>query len=88
MLDFIQLSVAALFNMPPTEAATGRGGEGGGGEMKHAGSKKRWKTDKEGREADDEGEETGTERQKRDGVRKRRHQRGNEVQGDNDGDTK
>lgn len=49
MLDFFQLSVAALFNMPPTEAATGqraRGGGGGGGdggEMKNAGSKKRWR---------------------------------------------
>lgn len=56
--------------------------------MKHAGSKKRWKTDKEGRETDDEGEETETARQERDGVRKRRHQRGNEVQGDNDGGSK
>lgn len=40
MLDFIQLGVAALFNMPPAEAATGQWGDGG--EMKHAGSKKRW----------------------------------------------
>lgn len=42
MLDFIQLNVAALFNMPPTEAATGQRG-GVGGVIKHADSKKRWR---------------------------------------------
>lgn len=37
--------------MPPTEAATGqRGEERGGGEMKHAGSQRRWRWIKRRRE--------------------------------------
>lgn len=44
MLDFIQLGLAALFNMPPTAATRGqRGGGGCDGEMKHAGSQKKWR---------------------------------------------
>lgn len=44
MLDFIQLGLAALFNMPPTAATRGqRGGGGYDGEMKRAGSHKKWR---------------------------------------------
>lgn len=44
--------------MPPTEAATGqRGGGGGTAEMKHAGSQRRWRQIKRG--------ETGEEREEK-----------------------
>lgn len=44
MLDFIQLGLTALFNMPPTAATRGqRDGGGCDGEMKHAGSRKKWR---------------------------------------------
>lgn len=77
MLDFIELGVAALFNMPPTEAATGQRGDGG--EMKHAGSKKRrgWRQVKRQR---------GRRRWGKEDVWRRDGVRGIKVQKYNDGD--
>lgn len=55
-----------LFNVPPAEAATGQQEKekgGGGGEMKHAGSQRRWRQIKREGDRRREGERVGHRRE-------------------------